>query len=163
MTTSNTREAASQSGTRPRVVLGVSGGIAAYKACELLRRFTESGHDVTVVPTAAALEFVGTATWAALSGKPVPTDVWTGVHEVPHVRIGQGADLVVVAPATADLLAKAAHGLADDLLTNTLLTARCPVVFAPAMHTEMWEHPPPRRTSDCAPAARWSSSPPRAG
>jgi phosphopantothenoylcysteine decarboxylase/phosphopantothenate--cysteine ligase len=125
---------------RPRVVLGVSGGIAAYKACELLRRFTESGHDVTVVPTAAALEFVGAPTWAALSGKPVATDVWTGVHEVPHVRIGQEADLVVVAPATADVMAKAAHGLADDLLTNTLLTARCPVVMAPAMHTEMWEH-----------------------
>lgn len=124
-----------------RVVLGVSGGIAAYKACELLRRFTESGHDVTVVPTAAALEFVGAPTWAALSGKPVSTDVWTDVHAVPHVRIGQGADVVVVAPATADVLAKAAHGLADDLLTNTLLTARCPVVFAPAMHTEMWEHP----------------------
>ena len=123
------------------MVLGVSGGIAAYKAAELLRRFTESGHDVTVVPTAAALEFVGAPTWAALSGKPVATDVWTDVHEVPHVRIGQTADLVVVAPATADLLAKAAHGLADDLLTNTLLTARCPVVFAPAMHTEMWEHP----------------------
>ena len=96
---------------------------------------------MTVVPTAAALEFVGAATWAALSGKPVSTDVWDDVHEVPHVRIGQSADLVVVAPATADLLAKAAHGLADDLLTNTLLTARCPVVFAPAMHTEMWEHP----------------------
>ncbi|QCX29157.1 bifunctional phosphopantothenoylcysteine decarboxylase/phosphopantothenate--cysteine ligase CoaBC [Nocardioides jishulii] len=126
---------------RPRVVLGVSGGIAAYKACELLRRFTESGHDVTVVPTAAALEFVGAPTWAALSGKPVSTDVWASVHEVPHVRIGQQADLVVVAPATADVMAKAAHGLADDLLTNTLLTARCPVVFAPAMHTEMWEHP----------------------
>jgi len=124
-----------------RVVLGVSGGIAAYKACELLRRFTESGHDVTVVPTAAALEFVGAPTWAALSGKPVSTSVWSDVHEVPHVRIGQSADLVVVAPATADLLARAAHGLADDLLTNTLLTARCPVVFAPAMHTEMWEHP----------------------
>jgi phosphopantothenoylcysteine decarboxylase/phosphopantothenate--cysteine ligase len=123
-----------------RVVLGVSGGIAAYKACELLRRFTESGHDVTVVPTAAALEFVGAPTWAALSGKPVATDVWTDVHAVPHVHIGQHADVVVVAPATADLLAKAAHGLADDLLTNTLLTARCPVVFAPAMHTEMWEH-----------------------
>ncbi len=122
------------------VVLGVSGGIAAYKACELLRRFTESGHDVTVVPTAAALEFVGAPTWAALSGKPVATDVWTDVHEVPHVRIGQEADLVVVAPATADLMAKAAHGLADDLLTSTLLTARCPVVMAPAMHTEMWEH-----------------------
>jgi phosphopantothenoylcysteine decarboxylase/phosphopantothenate--cysteine ligase len=124
-----------------RVVLGVSGGIAAYKACELLRRFTESGHDVTVVPTAAALEFVGAATWSALSGKPVASDVWASVHEVPHVRIGQQADLVVVAPATADLVAKAAHGLADDLLTNTLLTARCPVVLAPAMHTEMWEHP----------------------
>jgi len=118
----------------------VSGGIAAYKACELLRRFTESGHDVTVVPTEAALRFVGAPTWAALSGKPVATDVWTDVHEVPHVRLGQTADLVVVAPATANVLAKAAHGLADDLLTNTLLTARCPVVYAPAMHTEMWEH-----------------------
>ncbi|MEV6396595.1 bifunctional phosphopantothenoylcysteine decarboxylase/phosphopantothenate--cysteine ligase CoaBC [Streptomyces sp. NPDC051907] len=126
---------------KPKVVLGVSGGIAAYKACELLRRLTESGHDVRVVPTASALEFVGAATWSALSGHPVSTEVWTDVHEVPHVRIGQGADLVVVAPATADMLAKAAHGLADDLLTNTLLTARCPVVFAPAMHTEMWEHP----------------------
>jgi phosphopantothenoylcysteine decarboxylase/phosphopantothenate--cysteine ligase len=124
-----------------RVVLGVSGGIAAYKACSLLRLFTEHGHDVTVVPTAAALHFVGAPTWSALSGKPVSTEVWTSVHEVPHVRIGQSADLVVVAPATADLLAKAAHGLADDLLTNTLLTARCPVAFAPAMHTEMWEHP----------------------
>jgi phosphopantothenoylcysteine decarboxylase/phosphopantothenate--cysteine ligase len=124
-----------------RVVVGVSGGIAAYKACSLVRRFTESGHDVTVVPTAAALRFVGAPTWAALSGKPVSTDVWTDVHEVPHVRIGQSADLVVVAPATADLMAKAAAGIADDLLTNTLLTARCPVVFAPAMHTEMWEHP----------------------
>jgi phosphopantothenoylcysteine decarboxylase / phosphopantothenate---cysteine ligase len=124
-----------------QVVLGVSGGIAAYKACELLRLFTESGHDVRVVPTRSALEFVGAPTWAALSGKPVRTDVWDDVHEVPHVRIGQQADLVVVAPATADLLAKAAHGLADDLLTNTLLTARCPVVFAPAMHTEMWLHP----------------------
>jgi phosphopantothenoylcysteine decarboxylase/phosphopantothenate--cysteine ligase len=137
-------DVAVSSGRRPRVVLGVSGGIAAYKACELLRRFTESGHDVTVVPTAAALEFVGAPTWAALSGKPVATDVWSGVHQVPHVRIGQEADLVVVAPATADLLAKATHGLADDLLTNTLLTARCPVVFAPAMHTEMWEHPATR-------------------
>ncbi len=126
---------------KPKVVLGVSGGIAAYKACELLRRLTESGHDVRVVPTAASLNFVGEATWAALSGNPAGTEVWETVHEVPHVRIGQGADLVVVAPATADMLAKAAHGLADDLLTNTLLTARCPVVFAPAMHTEMWEHP----------------------
>ncbi|MEE1836884.1 bifunctional phosphopantothenoylcysteine decarboxylase/phosphopantothenate--cysteine ligase CoaBC [Streptomyces sp. SP17KL33] len=126
---------------KPKVVLGVSGGIAAYKACELLRRLTESGHDVRVVPTDSALHFVGAATWSALSGNPVSTEVWESVHEVPHVRIGQEADLVVVAPATADMLAKAAHGLADDLLTNTLLTARCPVVFAPAMHTEMWEHP----------------------
>lgn len=129
---------------KPKVVLGVSGGIAAYKACELLRRLTESGHDVRVVPTEASLHFVGAATWSALSGHPVSTEVWNDVHEVPHVRIGQHADLVVVAPATADLLAKAAHGLADDLLTNTLLTARCPVVFAPAMHTEMWEHPATR-------------------
>lgn len=127
--------------TKPKVVLGVSGGIAAYKACELLRRLTESGHDVRVVPTDSALHFVGAATWSALSGNLVSTEVWDTVHEVPHVRIGQAADLVVVAPATADMLAKAAHGLADDLLTNTLLTARCPVVFAPAMHTEMWEHP----------------------
>jgi phosphopantothenoylcysteine decarboxylase/phosphopantothenate--cysteine ligase len=124
-----------------RVVLGVAGGIAAYKACELLRLFTESGHSVRVVPTAASLRFVGEATWAALSGQPVATDVWADVHEVPHVAIGQSAELVVVAPATADLLARTAHGLADDLLTNTLLTARCPVVLAPAMHTEMWEHP----------------------
>ncbi|PWU53510.1 bifunctional phosphopantothenoylcysteine decarboxylase/phosphopantothenate--cysteine ligase CoaBC [Micromonospora sp. S4605] len=124
-----------------RIVLGVGGGIAAYKACELLRLFTESGHRVRVVPTASALRFVGAPTWAALSGQPVADEVWSDVHEVPHVRLGQQADLVVVAPATADLLAKAAHGLADDLLTNTLLTARCPVVLAPAMHTEMWEHP----------------------
>jgi len=123
-----------------RVVLGVAGGIAAYKACELLRLFTESGHVVRVVPTEAALHFVGEPTWAALSGQPVATQVWSDAHEVPHVRIGQSAQLVVVAPATADLLAKAAHGIADDLLTNTLLTARCPVVMSPAMHTEMWEH-----------------------
>ena len=125
----------------PRVILGVSGGIAAYKACELLRRLTESGHRVRVVPTEEALRFVGEPTWSALSGQPVATGVWDTVHEVPHVRLGQEADLVFVAPATANLLAKAAAGLADDLLTNTLLTARCPVVFAPAMHTEMWEHP----------------------
>ena len=94
-----------------------------------------------MVPTAAALRFVGTATWEALSGRPVSSDVFDGVTEVRHVRLGQEADLVLVAPATADLLARAAHGLADDLLTNTLLTARCPVVLAPAMHTEMWQHP----------------------
>ena len=127
--------------SRRRVVLGVGGGIAAYKAALLLRLFTESGHDVTVVPTAAALRFVGAPTWEALSGKPVSTEVWSDVPRVPHVQIGKTADLVVVAPATADLLARAAAGLADDLLTTTLLTAHCPVVFAPAMHTEMWDHP----------------------
>jgi phosphopantothenoylcysteine decarboxylase/phosphopantothenate--cysteine ligase len=129
---------------RPRVVLGVAGGIAAYKAAELLRALTETGHDVRVVPTAGALHFVGEPTWAALSGHPAHTGVWSEAHEVPHVRLGRQADLVVVAPATADLLARAAHGLADDLLTNILLTARCPVLLAPAMHTEMWEHPATR-------------------
>jgi len=128
----------------PNIVLGVAGGIAAYKSCELLRRFTEGGATVTVVPTASALKFVGAATWAALSGRPVATDVFDDVHEVPHVRLGQRADLVVVAPATADLMARAAMGRADDLLTATLLTARCPVLFAPAMHTEMWLHPATR-------------------
>jgi phosphopantothenoylcysteine decarboxylase/phosphopantothenate--cysteine ligase len=96
---------------------------------------------VTVVPTESALHFVGSATWSALSGKPVATDVWSDAQGVAHVRIGRESDLVVVAPATADLLARAAHGLANDLLTNVLLTARCPVLMAPAMHTEMWEHP----------------------
>jgi phosphopantothenoylcysteine decarboxylase / phosphopantothenate---cysteine ligase len=123
-----------------RIVLGVSAGIAAYKACELLRLLTESGHRVRVVPTPAALNFVGAATWAALSGEPVLTSPWESVHEVPHVRLGQEADLVIVAPATADLMARAAAGRSDDLLTAVLLTARCPVIFAPAMHTEMWEH-----------------------
>lgn len=123
------------------VVLGVSGGIAAYKAAELLRLLTESGHRVRVVPTAESLRFVGSATWEALSGNPARTGVFEDVPEVEHVGIGQRADLLLVAPATADLLARAAQGLADDLLTATLLTARCPVVMAPAMHTEMWEHP----------------------
>ncbi len=130
------------------IIVGVSGGIAAYKAASLVRLFTESGHQVTVVPTEAALKFVGAPTWEALSGRPVRTDVFQDVHEVPHVRLGQHADLVVVAPATANLLAKAAHGLADDLLTNTLLTARCPVVMAPAMHTEMWENAATRTNVD---------------
>ncbi|MGZ4547366.1 MAG: bifunctional phosphopantothenoylcysteine decarboxylase/phosphopantothenate--cysteine ligase CoaBC, partial [Blastococcus sp.] len=124
-----------------RIVLGVSGGVAAYKAALLLRLFTEGGHDVRVVPTPGALHFVGAATFEALSGNPVTTDVWSDVPQVAHVRIGQEADLVVIAPATADLLARAAAGRADDLLTATLLTASCPVVFAPAMHTEMWLHP----------------------
>ena len=123
-----------------RIVLGVSGGVAAYKAALLLRALTEAGHDVRVVPTPGALHFVGAATFEALSGNPVTTDVWSDVPEVAHVRIGQEADLVVVAPATANLLAKAAHGLADDLLSTTLLATRAQVVFAPAMHTEMWEN-----------------------
>ncbi len=124
-----------------RVVLGVGAGIAAYKSCELLRLLTESGHSVRVIPTPDALRFVGEATWAALSGEPVTTDVWTSVDEVPHVRLGQSADLVLIVPATADLMARAAAGMAGDLLTATVLTARCPVIYAPAMHTEMWEHP----------------------
>ena len=124
-----------------RILLGVAGGVAAYKSCLLLRLFTGAGHDVTVVPTANALQFVGETTWAALSGHPVHTQVWADAHEVPHVRLGREADLVVVAPATADLLARAAAGRADDLLTNVLLTAGCPVMLAPAMHTEMWQHP----------------------
>ena len=124
-----------------RIVLGVGAGIAAYKSCELLRLLTESGHNVRVVPTPDALRFVGEATWAALSGEPVSSGVWDDVHDVPHVRLGQTADLVMVAPATADLLARVAAGMSGDLLTAVLLTARCPVVFAPAMHTEMWQHP----------------------
>ena len=126
---------------RKRIVVGVSGGIAAYKACTVVRQLAEAGHDVRVIPTDSALRFVGAATFEALSGNPVHTGVFTDVPEVPHVRLGQQADLVVVAPATADLLARAVHGRADDLLTATLLTARCPVLFAPAMHTEMWLHP----------------------
>jgi phosphopantothenoylcysteine decarboxylase / phosphopantothenate---cysteine ligase len=124
-----------------RVILGVGAGIAAYKSCELLRLLTESGHRVRVIPTPDALRFVGEATWAALSGEPVSADVWTGVAEVPHVRLGKSADLVLVAPATADLMARAAAGMAGDLLAATLLTATCPVMYAPAMHTEMWQHP----------------------
>jgi phosphopantothenoylcysteine decarboxylase / phosphopantothenate---cysteine ligase len=126
------------------VVLGVGAGISAYKACELLRLLTESGNQVRVVPTPDALRFVGEPTWAGLSGQPVTTDVWTDIALAPHVRLGQAADLVLVAPATADLLARAAAGMANDLLTATLLTATCPVVYAPAMHTEMWQHPATR-------------------
>ncbi|MDQ0869291.1 phosphopantothenoylcysteine decarboxylase/phosphopantothenate--cysteine ligase [Arthrobacter sp. V1I9] len=123
-----------------RIVLGVGGGIAAYKVASLLRLFTEAGHHVTVIPTEAATRFVGTATWEALSGNPVSNSVFDDVHQVNHVRLGHEADLVVIAPATADLLAKAATGQAGDLLTNTLLMAHGPVLFAPAMHTEMWQH-----------------------
>ncbi|MDT5141547.1 MAG: phosphopantothenoylcysteine decarboxylase / phosphopantothenate---cysteine ligase [Mycobacterium sp.] len=126
---------------RKRIVVGVSGGIAAYKAATVVRQLTEAGHQVRVIPTESALRFVGAATFEALSGEPVQTGVFEDVPLVPHVAIGQGADLVVVAPATADLLARAVGGRADDLLTATLLTARCPVLYAPAMHTEMWQHP----------------------
>lgn len=124
-----------------RIVLGVAGGIAAYKACHVVRELRECGHAVRVVPTRAALEFVGAATWEALSGQPVATDVFTRVDEVEHVRIGQDAELVVIAPATADLLARLRAGIADDLLTATVLTTTAPVVAAPAMHTEMWLNP----------------------
>ncbi|MEZ0365686.1 bifunctional phosphopantothenoylcysteine decarboxylase/phosphopantothenate--cysteine ligase CoaBC [Mycobacterium sp. pUA109] len=126
---------------RKRIVVGVAGGIAAYKAATVVRQLTEAGHQVQVIPTESALRFVGAATFEALSGQPVRTGVFEDVPAVPHVAIGQQADLVVVAPATADLLARAVSGRADDLLTATLLTARCPVLFAPAMHTEMWLHP----------------------
>lgn len=125
-----------------RIVLGVGGGIAAYKVASLLRLFTEAGHDVTVIPTEAATRFVGVATWEALSGHPVSNSVFDDVHTVNHVRLGHEAELIVVAPATADLLARAATGQANDLLSNTLLMAGgCPVLMAPAMHTEMWQHP----------------------
>lgn len=123
-----------------RVVVGVGGGIAAYKTASLVRLLTEDGADVTVIPTSAALRFVGAATWEALSGNPVSTEVWDRVADVQHVALGQAADVVIVAPATADLLGRAVAGLADDLLTTTLLATRAPVVMAPAMHTEMWTH-----------------------
>ncbi|MEY8565414.1 bifunctional phosphopantothenoylcysteine decarboxylase/phosphopantothenate--cysteine ligase CoaBC [Corynebacterium sp.] len=126
------------------VLVGVGGGIAAYKSGALVRHFTEAGHDVHVIPTESALRFVGAATFEALSGNPVSTTVFDGVDEVRHVRLGQDADLVVVAPATADLLARLAHGRADDLLTASVLVATCPVVLAPAMHTEMWQNPATR-------------------
>lgn len=127
-----------------RILLGVTGGIAAYKAVLLLRLLREQGHAVRVIPTHAALEFVGAPTFEALSGEPVSTEVFDDVPGVQHVALGKGADLVIVAPATADFMARAVAGLADDLLTTTLLAARCPVVFAPAMHTEMWDHPATR-------------------
>ncbi|GAB3189052.1 bifunctional phosphopantothenoylcysteine decarboxylase/phosphopantothenate synthase [Nesterenkonia suensis] len=124
-----------------RIVLGVSGGIAAYKAVHLVRLLRQDGHQVDVVPTPAAEEFVGRPTWEAISGRKVSTSVFSHVDEVRHVRLGQEADLVVVAPATADLLARARAGMADDLLTSTLLATEARVLFVPAMHTEMWRHP----------------------
>lgn len=124
-----------------RIVVGISGGIAAYKACELIRRFREDGHLVRAVPTTNALEFIGAATLEALSGQPVDTSVFSKVDEVQHVHVGQRADLLVIAPATADVIARLVVGRADDLLTATALMATCPVLVAPAMHTEMWRHP----------------------
>lgn len=127
--------------TSRNIVVGVSGGIAAYKACHLVRNFKEAGDDVRVVPTENALNFVGAATFEALSGHPVSTTVFDAVDEVQHVNVGQHADAVVIAPATADLIARLATGRADDLLTATVLVATCPVIVAPAMHTEMWLNP----------------------
>lgn len=124
-----------------KIVVGVSGGIAAYKACMLVREFKERGDDVRVVPTPNALNFVGAATFEALSGNPVSTEVFDAVDEVQHVRVGQEADAIVIAPATADLMARLVAGRADDLLTATVLVATCPVIVAPAMHTEMWNNP----------------------
>ncbi|WP_258932947.1 bifunctional phosphopantothenoylcysteine decarboxylase/phosphopantothenate--cysteine ligase CoaBC [Nesterenkonia pannonica] len=124
-----------------RVLLGVTAGIAAYKSATLLRLLRESGCEVDVVPTPSSLEFVGKATWEALSGRPVTTGVFEGVDEVRHVRLGQEADLIVVAPATADVLAKIRGGRADDLLTSSILASEAPKLLVPAMHTEMWRNP----------------------
>ncbi|QGU07500.1 Coenzyme A biosynthesis bifunctional protein CoaBC [Corynebacterium occultum] len=127
-----------------KIVVGVAGGIAAYKACHLVRDLKEYGDDVRVVPTDSALRFVGAATFEALSGNPVSTTVFDAVEEVQHVRVGQEAEAIVVAPATADFMARVAAGRADDLLTATLLVATCPVILVPAMHTEMWWNPATR-------------------
>ncbi len=124
-----------------RILVGVAGGIAAYKACHLIRDFKEQGDDVRVIPTESALNFVGAATFEALSGNPVSTSVFDAVDEVQHVALGQQADAVVIAPATADLIARLACGRADDLLTASVLVATCPVIVVPAMHTEMWLNP----------------------
>jgi len=129
----------SESGAR--VVLGVTGGIAAYKAVTIARQLVTAGHSVTVVPTHSALKFVGAPTWEAISRRPVEVDVFDGVSEVTHVALGQQADLVIVAPATAHFLAQYAGGQAPDLLHTTLLATTAPVLVAPAMHTEMWQHP----------------------
>jgi phosphopantothenoylcysteine decarboxylase / phosphopantothenate---cysteine ligase len=124
-----------------RVIVGVSGGIAAYKAVSVVREFVMRGADVTVIPTASALKFVGLPTWEAISRNPVPVDLFEGVAEVRHVALGQRADLVVLAPATAHTLASVAGGFAGDLLGTTILASTAPLVIAPAMHSEMWENP----------------------
>ena len=123
------------------ILLGVSGGISAYKSCDLLRRLQDLGYLVTVVPTRASLNFVGIATWEALSGREVPQDLWNNVHQVPHISLAKNSAAIVIAPTTADLIAKLAAGLADDLLTNIVLAATSPIVLVPAMHTEMWLNP----------------------
>jgi len=120
------------------VVLGVGGGIAAYKSCDLLRRLQDAGFGVTVIPTPASLHFVGKATWEALSGRPVTTTVWERVDEVRHVHLAKESDFNLIAPATADLIARIAHGRADDLLTNTVLASNAPTLIVPAMHPQMW-------------------------
>src|SRR3712207_4762992 len=145
------------------IVLGVSGGVAAYKAAFVLRAFTEAGHDVRVVPTPGALHFVGAATFEALSGNAVTTDVWSDVPEVAHVRIGQSADLVVVAPATADLLARAAMGRAAVLLPAARRTPSAPVVFVPAMPPEMGRHPATQENITTRPRRGAVALPPAVG
>lgn len=124
-----------------KLLLGVSGGISAYKSCELLRRLQDEGFIVDVVPTSASLNFVGKATWEALSGRKVLTDLWSDVEKVPHILMAKENDLIVMAPTTADLLAKLASGRADDLLTNIVLASTAPKILVPAMHTEMWLNP----------------------
>jgi phosphopantothenoylcysteine decarboxylase / phosphopantothenate---cysteine ligase len=124
-----------------KLLLGVSGGISAYKSCDLLRRLQEQGFIVDVVPTAASLNFVGKATWEALSGRKVLTDLWSEVEKVPHILMAKENDLIVIAPTTADLLARLASGRADDLLTNIVLASTAPKILVPAMHTEMWLNP----------------------
>jgi phosphopantothenoylcysteine decarboxylase/phosphopantothenate--cysteine ligase len=123
------------------VILGVGGGIAAYKSCELLRRLQDRGYLITVVPTPSALNFVGAATWEALSGRPVHTQVWESVHTVPHIALAERADFFLIAPATADLIARIAMGRADDLLTNLILASDAPKMIVPAMHPSMWLDP----------------------
>jgi len=126
--------------SRPLVVLGVTGGIAAYKSADLIRRLKEQDLDVQVITTKSALKFIGETTFAALSGNPVISDIWDNAHEVEHVNVAKKADAIVVAPATADFLAHLAYGFANDVLLATLLVAKCPIILAPAMHTEMWEN-----------------------
>ena len=123
------------------VILGVGGGIAAYKSCDLLRRLQDQGFGVTVIPTPSSLNFVGSATWEALSGRPVTTTVWEKVDEVRHVSLGSTGDFIIIAPATADLIARIAQGRADDLLTNTVLASSAPKLIVPAMHPAMWANP----------------------